>query len=68
MHPSVLLGIMEGNSWQDAIADRTWRGYWPYFGIAAALMSPLNWRFTIRHRRKERLTQEQITNTGGQKG
>jgi hypothetical protein len=56
--PSVLLGIAEGKSWHDAIADRTWRGFWPLFGIVAALMGLLNWRFTIRPRRQERLALE----------
>jgi hypothetical protein len=64
--PSVLLGIAEGKSWQDAIADRTWRGFWPLFGIVAALMSLLNWRFTIQSGRRERLAQEQAVIAGSQ--
>lgn len=64
--PSVLLGIAEGKSWQDAIADRTWRGFWPLFGIVAALMSLLNWKITIQSRRRERLAQEQAVVAGNQ--
>jgi hypothetical protein len=56
--PSVLLDIADGQSWQEAITHRTWRGFWPFFGIVASMMSLLNWRMTIRPRRLERLAQE----------
>lgn len=56
--PSVLLGIAHGQSWHDAIAHRTWRGFWPFFGIAATMMSLLCWKIAIRPRRMERLALE----------
>jgi hypothetical protein len=62
--PSVLLGIAQGQSWQEAIADRTWRGFWPFFGVAGAMMSLLNWKIAVRPRRIERLAQERATISG----
>jgi hypothetical protein len=53
--PSVIEGLHKGLSLQQAIADRTWRGFWPYFGIAATAMSLLNWWIAIRPRRRWRL-------------
>jgi hypothetical protein len=52
--PSVLLGLDLGKSPAQAIADRTWQGCWPYFGIAATMAAALNWWIVIRPKRNER--------------
>jgi len=53
--PSVLLGLDKGMTLAQAVADRTWQGCWPYFGVAAAAASALNWRIFIRPLRQSRL-------------
>jgi hypothetical protein len=62
--PSVLLDLAQGKSWQEAIAERTWRGFWPFFGVAAAMMGLVSWRIAIRRRRMERLAQERAAISG----
>jgi hypothetical protein len=52
--PSVLLGLDRGKTLAQAIADRTWQGCWPYFGVAAAAASAVNWRIVIRPLRQSR--------------
>jgi hypothetical protein len=53
--PSVLLGLDKGMTLAQAVAGRTWQGCWPYFGVAAAAASALNWRVVIRPLRQSRL-------------
>ena len=61
---SVLLGLDKGKTLAQAVADRTWQGCWPYFGIAAGVASILNWHIVIRPLRLSRLERDEQRRAG----